>query len=496
MKVVTVSFLVITMLVPVMLYGAGGKSSPAPNNPATAGKVSVIVIDPGHGGKDPGTLHGKTYEKDIVLNVAKELGEMITKNLPGVKVVYTRTTDVYIALDERSNIANREHADLFLSIHVNAVAGKSDANGTSTFVMGNDKSGKNLDVAMKENSVMQYEPNFEATYGGFVPDDPASYIMFNLQQFANQDQSMILAETIQRHYAKEMPLKDRGAYHGPFLVLWRTTMPSVLTEIGFITNKTDREYVSSAKGQKAAARALFNAFSEYKSRVEGRSTMVQLKSESPSGVSGSEQAAGGGQARQNVTAAPPQQQPPQQPQSKQQSQERPDTNPKARTTLPDISAHFPPEGEAKGAAAPGSDKPGANAAQTGKPAGTGQGANTAGAEQSASQPSGNPASSTAQTGVQRSNVLYYVQVAALDKPQNVNDSAFKSYRGKVAEKKAAGRYPYKYVVGGTASMEEIRRALAQVKKVFPDAFITAFDGDEQITPAEAQRRQNQLRITN
>ena len=244
--------------------------------PAERGKVCKVVLDPGHGGKDPGCVYRNYYEKDVTLGIAKKLGELIRKNYPDVEVIYTRSTDKYVELAERGKIANRANADLFISIHINA-ATNQNARGTSTHVMGMDKDGKNLEVAMRENDIIIYEDDYTTKYEGYNPGDPASYIMFSLMQYAYKDQSMMFAEIIQKHFKDDLPMPDGGTTQEPFLVLWRTSMPSVLTEVGFLSNQTDRSYVTSGKGQSEAARALFNAFSEYKSKVEGRANVVMLR---------------------------------------------------------------------------------------------------------------------------------------------------------------------------------------------------------------------------
>lgn len=244
--------------------------------PAERGKVCKVVLDPGHGGKDPGCVYRNYYEKDVTLGIAKKLGELIRKNYPDVEVIYTRSTDKYVELAERGKIANRANADLFISIHINA-ATNQNARGTSTHVMGMDKDGKNLEVAMRENDIIIYEDDYTTKYEGYNPGDPASYIMFSLMQYAYKDQSMMFAEIIQKHFKADLPMPDRGTTQEPFLVLWRTSMPSVLTEVGFLSNQTDRSYITSGKGQSEAARALFNAFSEYKSKVEGRANVVMLR---------------------------------------------------------------------------------------------------------------------------------------------------------------------------------------------------------------------------
>lgn len=258
---------------------------------ATAGseqaKIKKVVIDPGHGGKHPGCVYKTYLEKDVTLGIATKLGELIKKNSPGVEVVYTRTTDQYVDLVDRGKIANKANADLFISIHINSSTNQN-ARGVSTHVMGMDKSNQNLEVAMKENDVIIYEDDYSTKYEGYNPGDPASYIMFSLMQYAYQDQSMMFAQIIQKHFKSDLPMPDRGTTQEPFLVLWRTSMPSVLVEVGFLSNQTDRAYVTTEKGQAEAARSLFNAFSEYKSKVEGRANVVMLKEpQSPAPQTGS-----------------------------------------------------------------------------------------------------------------------------------------------------------------------------------------------------------------
>ena len=192
--------------------------------PAERGKVCKVVLDPGHGGKDPGCVYRNYYEKDVTLGIAKKLGELIRKNYPDVEVIYTRSTDKYVELAERGKIANRANADLFISIHINA-ATNQNARGTSTHVMGMDKDGKNLEVAMRENDIIIYEDDYTTKYEGYNPGDPASYIMFSLMQYAYKDQSMMFAEIIQKHFKADLPMPDRGTTQEPFLVLWRTSFP-------------------------------------------------------------------------------------------------------------------------------------------------------------------------------------------------------------------------------------------------------------------------------
>lgn len=236
-------------------------------------KLKCVVIDPGHGGNQPGTVWGKYKEKDITLNVSLKLGSMIESAFPGVKVIYTRTTDVAVDLSRRGEIANNAHADLFISVHVNASKSTS-ASGTETFVMGSDKSSQNLDVAMAENSVISYEDDYKSRYEGFDPSSAESYIIFSLMQYSYLENSLVFASHLQDRYTSSFKLKNRGVKQAGFLVLWKTAMPSVLTEIGFLSNAEDRAFLITDKGQSSVAEAIFKAFASYKSQVEGISSPI------------------------------------------------------------------------------------------------------------------------------------------------------------------------------------------------------------------------------
>ena len=237
--------------------------------------ISKVVIDPGHGGKDPGTVYKTLLEKDINLAVAQRLGDLITKYYPDVKIVYTRKTDIFVPLDERGNIANKAGADLFISIHTNATKGAAPS-GTETYVLGIDKSGGNLGVAMRENDVIVYESDYTTKYQGYEPGSAESLIIFSLMQYSYLEQSLVFADLVQQHYPKHVASPSRGVKQAGFLVLWRTSMPSVLTELGYINNEKDAAILASDKGRDAYARALFNAFSAYKTKVEGRSVLLTV----------------------------------------------------------------------------------------------------------------------------------------------------------------------------------------------------------------------------
>lgn len=240
--------------------------------------VKKIVIDAGHGGKDPGASIGKCKEKDIVLNVSLLLGKYIEQYIEGVEVIYTRNTDVYIELNERANIANKAKADLFISIHANA-AGSKSAYGAETFVLGTNRSESNLKVAQLENSVITFEENYEEKYDGFDPNSPESYIIFNFMQNAYLQQSMTLASLVQHQYTKRVGRKDREVQQAGFLVLHRTSMPSILTELGFISNAKERAFLMSEEGQDFMASAIFRAVRDYKKEIDAKQSTTMTAAE-------------------------------------------------------------------------------------------------------------------------------------------------------------------------------------------------------------------------
>lgn len=230
-------------------------------------KVDVIVIDAGHGGHDPGTKGLKTKEKDVALKIALLLGGYIEQNIPDVKVIYTRKTDKYLALDERADIANKAKADLFICIHANSLPG-SKAYGTETFVMGMHKDNSNFEVAKRENSVILMDENHEERYEGFDPASPESYILFSLTQSAYQESSLLFAQKVEQQFKSRVGRLSRGVKQAGFVVLWRTTMPSVLIETGFLSNPTEEKFLAEEEGQKLIASGIYRAFKEYKSEVE------------------------------------------------------------------------------------------------------------------------------------------------------------------------------------------------------------------------------------
>ncbi|NOS92088.1 MAG: N-acetylmuramoyl-L-alanine amidase [Cyclobacteriaceae bacterium] len=230
-------------------------------------KLETIVIDPGHGGKDPGTMGKKSKEKDVALKISLKLGAYIEKNFPNVKVIYTRKEDKYVALDERAEIANRNKAQLFICIHANSVPG-APAHGTETFVMGLHKDKGNFEVAKRENSVILMDENYEQRYEGFDPKSPESYILFTLSQSAYHESSLRFAQKVENQFKTKAGRVSRGVKQAGFLVLWRTAMPSVLIETGFLSQGKEESFLLSDDGQDMIASGIYRAFKEYKTEIE------------------------------------------------------------------------------------------------------------------------------------------------------------------------------------------------------------------------------------
>ncbi len=228
--------------------------------------LGTVVIDPGHGGHDSGTKGKNNHESDVVLKISLELGKRIKDEFPDVKVLYTRTSDVFVELDERGAFANRNDADLFISIHCNASPRSKAVTGTETFVMGLHKTEGNLEVAKRENSVILKETNYKQKYKGFDPSSPLAYIMLANYQSAFLTSSLSFAQFVENQFKAGRP--SRGVKQAGFLVLWRTAMPSVLIETGFLSNPDEEIYLSSEDGHKEVAGDIFKAFRKYKQQVE------------------------------------------------------------------------------------------------------------------------------------------------------------------------------------------------------------------------------------
>jgi N-acetylmuramoyl-L-alanine amidase len=233
--------------------------------------IKVVVIDAGHGGHDPGCQYGGAKEKNVTLAIALKLGKIIQENLKDVKVIYTRNDDRFVELWERAGIANRNGAGVFISIHCNA-NNKTSVCGTETYAMGLHKTDGNLEVAKRENDVVLMEDDYTERYDGFDPKSPEADIIFTLFQSAYMEQSLRLGELIEKQLKIKAKRTSRGVKQAGFLVLWKTTMPSVLIETGFLSNDAERKYLVSSAGQDSIATSIFRAFKEFKSESDKKTT--------------------------------------------------------------------------------------------------------------------------------------------------------------------------------------------------------------------------------
>ena len=254
--------LLFVLFILVLTFGAV-----APGHSQNRTDSYVVIIDPGHGGKDtgtPGTGRYKATEKDIALDVSLALGKMLESELEGIKVLYTRKRDVFPELWERPELANKKEADLFISIHCNAQPGrKGTAYGSETFVLGLHKEAMNLEVVKRENSVIYYEKDYKERYQGYDPNLPESQMAFSLMQEEFLDQSIELARNIEDEFISTAKRRSRGVKQAGFLVLAKTSMPSVLVELGFLTHKKEEDFLNSKKGKQLMAKSLFRAIKKF-----------------------------------------------------------------------------------------------------------------------------------------------------------------------------------------------------------------------------------------
>ena len=236
-------------------------------------KMKTIVIDAGHGGSDPGALGKISYEKKVTLAVSLKLGELLAQHLPEIKVIQTRSKDTHVKLHERATVANKNNADLFISIHCNSLDVKKTPKnkavaGTEVFIMGAHVSEENLAVAKRENSVILKETDYKKHYGGFDPNSPQSHIMLVLEQNAYLENSLKLADFTDKQLKDKAKRTNRGLKQAGFIVLKQATMPSMLVEIGFMTNEEEEKFMNTADGQEILASALLRAIKDYKKEIE------------------------------------------------------------------------------------------------------------------------------------------------------------------------------------------------------------------------------------
>ena len=253
----------------------------SPHHKITPYRVQTIVIDPGHGGRDNGCSGKKSKEKNIALSVAKKLGSIIKATYPELNIIYTRTSDRFVPLHKRAQLANSKKADLFISLHCNAIRKGAHIHGSETYVMGLHTAKENLEVTKRENESILLEESDQGYYDRFDPDSPEGHILLSSYQNAYLEQSILLATEIEKQIKRRALGKSHGVKQAGFHVLRMTAMPSVLVEMGFLTNSKDEAFMLSSKGQDAMATSIFEAFKTYKYKVERQNTPTPLASNTP-----------------------------------------------------------------------------------------------------------------------------------------------------------------------------------------------------------------------
>ena len=398
----------------------------------------TLVIDAGHGGKDAGAPGKYSYEKNINLKVALAFGRYVEKNCPDVKVIYTRKTDVFIPLHERAAIANRNKADVFVSIHTNSVASKKPISGLETYTMGMRRSGEKLSAAMRENDVILIEDNYQQHYSGFDPRSPESYIMFEVLNDKNMLESVELAKGIQKNVCRTANRPNKGVKQDAFLVLRETSMPACLIELGYITTPSEEAYLNAPSNQEAMGRGIYQAFVEYKARATHQPMPVKVEEPVVPEQSVKEEAPVK-QEVQEASVVP------------------------AETPEVAVKQDAPAKQEA-----PVKQEQPVQKETSVKPA--------------------QPAKADTLKTVAAAAPVFKVQFLASNTRIKAGDARFKGLEG-VDSYQEGGLW--KYTVGSTESYAEVRQLRAQVVKVFPQAFIVAFKNGEKMDTQKAIRESQQ-----
>lgn len=456
-------------------------------------KKFKLVIDAGHGGEDPGCRGKKSQEKTVTLNVALKLGKLISDNYDDVQVIYTRKTDVFVEVYKRAVIANNNHADLFISIHCNAAENKA-AHGVETWVMGLEKSGANMEVAKRENAAILKEKNFENNYEGFNPNSPEANVIFSLHTSAYMNHSIMLADKVQRNLVRNTHLVDRTVKPGGFWVLYKVAMPSILIELGFLSNAVEEEYMIKPTSQDVMAVSIYNAFVEYRNALDGTNkpllplpkTAVQEKSvaSADAGVA-PEPYKPAPRADADVAADPVK------PVSKADAEVAADPEKPQPKVDADVAADPvkpAPKADAEVAADPVKPQPKADADVAADPVKPQPKTNVAIAAEpvkSAPQAETKPVPQVPAPATVQHNIRFRVQIAAIPDNVSVTDSRFKKVKD--VRKFKEGKF-WKYTSGNATTLEEAQEILKSVKPYFADAFIIAFDGETKIPVSQAVER--------
>jgi len=427
--------------------------------------ITKVVIDAGHGGKDPGTIGKKSQEKNVALQIALKLSEEIRSQCKGVTVICTRTTDEFIELHERAEIANRYKADLFISIHCNANP-KHTFQGAETYVMGLHRTEANLEIAKKENAAILMEPDYSTNYNGFDPNSDESYITFTLFQNAYLEQSSRFASYIQDEMKDRVGMNDRGVRQAGFLVLYKTTMPSVLIETGFLSNPEEEKFLISQKGQQYISSAICRAFRKFKAKMEGNGKELASLNEKKSSPA-------------NVIVTPPVEQ-----KVTSSAEEKP------KEELPTKDTAKPKEKLKGNPLRKELSKPKVHAVKKDSIAPKGNlAANTVKQKKAQGKTVINEAGKT--ETVKRTpakpadEVVFRVQIATSPKELSTHS---KKFAGLPDIWKYQHQGLFKYTSGKESSPEALAGLMGKAKKMgFTDAFIVAFHGTERITVAEAKK---------
>ncbi|MBP3510770.1 MAG: N-acetylmuramoyl-L-alanine amidase [Prevotella sp.] len=397
-----------------------------------AGKRFTLVIDPGHGGHDAGALGAFSKEKNINLNVALAFGRYVEKHCPDVRVIYTRKTDVFITLHERANIANRNKADLFVSVHTNALPRGKTARGLETYTLGMHRAADNLDVAKRENSVILVEKDYKQHYEGFDPRSAESYIMFEFMQDKNMVQSVDMARYVQRRVCASAGRPDKGVKQAGFLVLRETSMPSCLIELGFITTPDEERLLNTESSIDALGYGIYKAFMDYRQKYDKTITVPYIAEE-----------------KRKVPVP---------------------------TVVPDAEEPKKPAGRKK--------KESESVIEELKSARGEEPAAVKAPEEA--QPDTVPQAAAAEPAVP----VFKVQILASNRNLRPGSQQFKGIDGVECYEEGG---MYKYTYGSSADYNEIYRLRKEILDRFPEAFIIAFKGGAKVNVVEAIREFKQNR---
>jgi N-acetylmuramoyl-L-alanine amidase len=392
-------------------------------------KQLVVVIDPGHGGKDPGAIGKGIREKDVVLGIGLKLGKYLNENFPDVIVIFTRNTDVFVPLIDRSRIANKNKADLFISIHANTI-GSPSTRGTETFTLGPARLKENFDVAAKENSVILLEEDYNTTYEGFDPNDAVSYIMFANNQDGYMKQSIAFADDIQHQFDSRTASVNRGVKQAGFLVLRQSSMASVLIETGFISNPAEANYLKSEEGQRTIALSILEAFRKFKARNYSGAETATAKVETV----------------------------------QENKPEKQVIKPDSATRIDDKKA------KSNSGVKNDSIKPEVNTVEK-----TSQIAAATKQKTTEAQPA--PQNTSADNKLTENSTYYSVQIAASTTSVEPIPANFKGLKNIRSEK--TDKY-YRYYIGKEASVENLSSLLQQIRLKYPQAFIVSFVNGQRV----------------